>query len=118
MAGEELGYAIGEELPPYSVVSETSGNTYTAYTPEKSGVLFGVAIPTALLAMIPAIGVLSGAFCLRREAGVPAADGVLPLKKRGLGLPSDDGRGAVASSISTSSDGKLISGGEDMLDTR
>ncbi len=118
MAGEELGYAIGEELPPYSVVSETSGNVYTAYTPEKSGVLFGVAIPTALLAMIPAIGVLSGAFCLRREAGVPAADGVLPLKKRGLGLPSDDGRGAVASSISASSDGKLISGGEDMLDTR
>jgi hypothetical protein len=82
----------------------------------------GVAIPTALLAITPLNGVLSGAFDARWRTGVPAIEGV-PGKKRGkawgLGAPGMDGSMdalPVPFSISISSDeGKSRAGGEDMV---
>jgi len=79
----------------------------------------GVAIPNALLAVIPLMGELSGAFDARWRAGVPATDGV-PAKKSGrgggaLGTDCSIVPFSVSFPISTSSDdGKSSAGGDDM----
>ena len=94
-------------------------NEGAVFSRAKRGVLFGVSIPSALLAMTPLKGVLSGPFWWRWRAGVPAADGV-PARKRGTptgGASGIDCSALVPSPICTSSiseEGKSIAGGDDM----
>ena len=94
-------------------------NEEAAFSRAKRGVLFGVSIPSALLAMTPLKGVLSGPFWWRWRAGVPAADGV-PARKRGTptgGASGIDCSALVPSPICTSSiseEGKSMAGGDDM----
>lgn len=81
-AGDELGKAIGDELPAVKKGQGILKASKRRYLPANKGVLFGVLRPTALLAVIPRSGVLSGAFDPHRRAGVPDTEGV-PARKRG-----------------------------------
>ena len=123
LSGEELGNAIGDELPAVDRLHQSRGVDCTGCDLRaKRGVLLGVAIPTALLAINPLNGVLSGALDARGRTGVPAIEGV-PGKKRGkawglgaLGMDGSMDELPVPFSISTSSEeGKSRAGGEDMM---
>lgn len=111
-AGDELGNAIGDELPAAEKSAPDIRQIKYQDPPANKGVLFGVLIPKALLAGMPRIGVAS-------RAGVPAAEGVLA-KNRGCGGGASgidcSPKVLVLSCISTSSEvGKSI-GGDDMVE--